>query len=112
MFVLAKTPTVTVDVPVQVPGADKPSTIKATWKLYSWDDYREIMEQQQKGDKGDEDLLGDLVKLDGIKDEGGNLVEHTKELVEQLMQITYVRRPLILSWFAAQEGRTQAAAKN
>lgn len=112
MFVLAKTPTVTVDVPVQVPGNDKPATIKATWKLHKWDEYREMVKQQQEGNAQDEDLLTDLVKLDGIKDEDGNLIEHSKDLVEQLMQITHVRRPLILSWFAAQEGRTQASAKN
>lgn len=111
-LVLKKTPTITVDVPVQVPGEETAATIQATWNLHSWDAYRALVEAQQKGDKKDEDLLDDLVGLGGITDEKGKEVAFSKDLVAELMQITYIRRPLILSWFAAQEGRNQAAAKN
>lgn len=111
-LVLKKIPTITVDVPVHVPGEDKPSTIQATWKLHDWDTYRAMVEAQQEGKKKDEELLDDLESVSGIKDENGNDMPFNKELVEQLMQATYIRRPLILSWFAAQEGRSQAAAKN
>ncbi|MCC5904092.1 MAG: hypothetical protein JJT87_19445 [Halomonas sp.] len=111
-LVLKKIPATTVDVPVQVPGEGKPSTIQATWKLHDWASYRAVVEAQQKGEKADEDLMADLEDISGIKDEKGKDVPFTKELLEQLMQTTYIRRPLILSWFAAQEGRSQAAAKN
>ena len=111
-LVLKKIPTTTVDVPVQVPGEEKPATIQATWKLHDWDTYRATVEAQQKGEKHDEELLDDLESVSGIKDENGNDMPFNKELVEQLMQTTYIRRPLILSWFAAQEGRSQDAAKN
>jgi|GEM_PF-2890729 len=111
-LVLKKIPTTTVDVPVQVPGEEKPATIHATWKLHDWDTYRATVEAQQAGKKNDEELLDDLEGVSGIKDENGNDMPFNKELVEQLMQATYIRRPLILSWFAAQEGRSQAAAKN
>lgn len=112
MFVLTKTPTITVDVPVKVPSEEKASTIQVTWKLRDWDDYRKMVDDQQNHKAQDEDLLADLKSVEGIKDEKGNDLPHSDDLVQQLMQITYVRRPLILSWFAAQEGRTQAAAKN
>lgn len=111
-LVLKRIPTTTVDVPVKVPGEEKSSTIQATWKLRDWDAYRKMVDDQQNGKAKDEDLLDDLESVGGIKDEKGNDVAHSAELVEQLMQTTYIRRPLILSWFAAQEGRTQAAAKN
>lgn len=111
-LVLKKIPTTTVDVPVQVPGEEKPSTIQATWKLHDWDTYRATVEAQQEGKKNDEELLDDLENVTGIKDENGNDIAFDKSLVEQLMQATYIRRPLVLSWFAAQEGRNQAAAKN
>lgn len=111
-LVLKKIATTTVDVPVQVPGEEKPSTIQAEWKLHDWDTYRNAVDDQQKGKAKDEDLLDDLVSVTGIKDEKGNDVPYDKALLEQLMQTTYIRRPLVLSWFAAQEGRTQAAAKN
>ncbi|RUR34475.1 hypothetical protein [Vreelandella nanhaiensis] len=111
-LVLKKIATTTIDVPVQVPGDEKPSTIQATWVLHNWASYRAIVDAQQKREKTDEDLLGDLKNVAGLKDESGNDLVFDKELLDALMDITYIRRPLILSWFAAQEGRNQAAAKN
>ncbi|WP_447956501.1 hypothetical protein [Vreelandella sp. EE7] len=111
-LVLKKIPTITVDVPVQVPEEENPSTIQATWKLHNWDDYRATVTAQQAGKKDDEDLIKDLQGITGIKGEDGKDLPFDKDLLEQLMQTTYIRRPLILSWFAAQEGRNQAAAKN
>ena len=46
-LVLKKIPTTTVDVPVQVPGEEKPATIQATWKLHDWASYRATVEAQQ-----------------------------------------------------------------
>ena len=111
-LILKKIPTVTVDVPIQVPGDKKAASIQAEWKLHKWDDYRAVVDAQQAGKKKDEDLLDDLVNVSGIKGEDKKDLPFDKELVEQLMQETYIRRPLILSWYAAQEGRSQAAAKN
>lgn len=111
-LVLKKIATTTVDVPVHVPGEEKPATIQATWKLHDWDTYRATVKAQQESGKPDEDLLDDLENVTGIKGENGEELPFDKELVAQLMQATYIRRPLILSWFAAQEGRNQAAAKN
>ncbi|WP_286903107.1 hypothetical protein [Vreelandella sedimenti] len=111
-LVLKKIPTTTVDVPVQVPGDKKPATLQAEWILHKWDKYREVVDASKTPDFKDEDLLEDLKGLSGIKDEEGNDLLFNKALVEELMQETYIRRPLILSWFAAQEGRNQAAAKN
>lgn len=111
-LILKKIETTTVDVPVQVPGEKKTATIQAEWKLHKWDEYRSIVDAQQAGKKKDEDLLEDLVNVSGIKGEDKKDLPFDKGLVEQLMQETYIRRPLIMSWFAAQEGRSQAAAKN
>jgi hypothetical protein len=111
-LVLKAIPTTTVDVPVKVPGEEKTVTIQAEWTLHKWDKYREVVEKSQKPAFKDEDLIKDLKGLSGIKGEDGKDLKFDKALVEQLMQETYIRRPLILSWFAAQEGRSQAAAKN
>ena len=111
-LILKKIPTVTVDVPIQVPGDKKAASIQAEWKLHKWDDYRAGVDAQQAGKNKDEDLLDDLVNVSGIKGEDKKDLPFDKELVEQLMQETYIRRPLILSWYTAQEGRNQAAAKN
>ncbi len=111
-LILKKIETTTVDVPVQVPGEKKAASIQAEWKLHKWDDYRAIVEAAQAGKRKDEEFLEDLVNISGIKGEDKKDLDFDKALVEQLMQETYIRRPLILSWYAAQEGRSQAAAKN
>lgn len=111
-LVLKKIPTTIVDVPVKVPGEDKTVTIQAEWTLHKWDKYREVIEASKKPEFKDEDLLEDMKGISGIKGEDGKDLPFNKELVEALMQETYIRRPLILSWFAAQEDRSQAAAKH
>ncbi|QPI65884.1 hypothetical protein [Vreelandella venusta] len=105
-------PTSTVDVPVQVPGEKKPSTIQAEWKLHDWPEYRAIADALQAGEKSDDDVLEDLKNITGIKGEDKKDLPFDDELVSWAMRKTYVRRPLIISWYAAQEGRSQAAAKN
>ncbi|MBB3142828.1 hypothetical protein [Halomonas organivorans] len=112
-FVLKQIPDITVPVTVQVPGDDEPSTIHARWRLHPVSKTREIFEQQRDGKLDDDALVAqDLLGLEGIKDEKGKDVSFSQDLVAQLMETPYVRRPLVLSWYAAQEGRAQAAAKN
>jgi|TARA_R110001583_G_scaffold192029_1_gene358074 hypothetical protein len=111
-FKITDAESITVPVPYTDPlkGARE---FKATWKLHPWKEYRAIVDAQQAGQKTDEDLLEDLIALEGIKDsESGEEIKHCQELVDAAMSVTFIRRPLILSWFAAQEGRSQAAAKN
>lgn len=111
-IMLTSATTITVDVPYTDPiqGAQ---TFQATWNLHKWDEYRSIVNAQQAGEKSDEDLIEDLVRIDGLKDsETKEEIAHCDELVDAVMSVTFMRRPLILSWFAAQEGRSQAAAKN
>lgn len=112
-FVLKPIPDTAVDVTVHVPGEDKPSTITATWRLHKWDDFQTRIKAMQAGDLSDEQLVEeDLVSLEGIKNEKGDSMAYSKDLADQLMQLGYVRRPLMASWFEAQNGRSKAAAKN
>ncbi len=103
---------ITVDVPYTDPiqGAQ---TFQATWNLHEWEKYRSIVDAQHAGKMSDEDLLKDLISIEGLKDsETKEEIDHCDELIDAVMSVTFMRRPLILSWFAAQEGRNQAAAKN
>ncbi|MCD1588149.1 hypothetical protein K7H09_19285 [Halomonas sp. IOP_14] len=141
-LVVKKITSSTVDVPVQVPGELKSGSLPATWKLHEWEEYRKIAEALKKGEMDDEELVNkELVDIDVVlqeewrEDEGGapeglKVVKREKiegeegyivvterslgfaEAKELVMSTTYIRRPLIMSWFAAQEGRNQAAAKN
>ncbi|XKE45754.1 hypothetical protein LG302_01015 [Halomonas organivorans] len=112
-FVLKPIPDITVAVPIKVPGEDEPSVIQARWRLRTWDDYQARSEEVRRQEVSDEALVGDdLLDLEGIQDEGGQALDYSPALLEQLMQITPVRQALVLSWFRAQQGREEAAAKN
>lgn len=112
-FVLKAVAAVSLDVSIQVPGEKEPSTITATWKLHKWDEFQARFSDMQAGTMTDEDLVEqDLVDLGGIRDEKGEPLPFNPELVQELLQLGYVRRPLIASWFEAQNGRAKAAAKN
>lgn len=112
-FVLKQIPDITVPVTVQIPGEDEQSTIYAKWRLHPVSKTQELMCKQRAGELDDEALVEqDLLGLEGISDEKGNAIKFSKDLVAQLMDIAYVRKNLILSWFAAQQGRSEAAAKN
>ncbi|MBB3142191.1 hypothetical protein [Halomonas organivorans] len=112
-FVLKQIPDIAVPVTIQVPGDDEPSTIHARWTLHPVSKTQTIMEQQRAGELDDDALVAqDLLGLEGITDDKGNAVPFSQDLVAQLMELAYVRRPLVMSWFAAQQGRVEAAAKN
>lgn len=109
---LTSAATITVDVPYTDPVTG-PQTFKATWNLHSFTEYKKKLEDQQAGKSKDDDLLEDLISLEEIKDsETGEKIPHCNELVDAVMNVTFMRRPLLLSWYPAQEGRNQAAAKN
>lgn len=112
-FVMKTVASAAIDVAIQVPGEEQPSTITATWKLHSWSEFQARVKELQGGKLTDEQLVElDLIDLGGIKDEKGNDLPHSKELAAQLLELPYVRRPLLASWFDVQNGRSKAAAKN
>lgn len=112
-FTLKPITDIQVDVSIDVPGADKPSTLTARWRLHPFSEQQRIYDRQKNGEMTDDELVQtDLLDLQGVQDEAGESIDFTPELLSQLMDLPYVRRPLVLSWFQAQQGRAQAAAKN
>lgn len=113
MFVIKNVPEITVPVDIHVPGEEPVSRIYATWKLHSYNGAQERTEAIRRGEVTDEQVVtDDLVNLSDLSDEQGNAVAFTPELALQLLQMTYVRVPLVTSWYAAQQGRSEAVAKN
>lgn len=113
MLIIKTIPEITVPVDVQVPGEAELSRIQATWKLHGFDEANARVKAIHAGEIDDQQLVAeDLLGLADVKDEQGKDLAFTPELVVQLMQMTYVRQPLIGSWFAAQSCRAEAAAKN
>lgn len=113
MFVIKKIPDIQVPVDIQVPGELEKSRIQATWKLHGFDEANARIKAIQAGEVTDQQLIAeDLINLGDLSDEQGQPASFTPELARQLLQMTYVRIPLINSWFTAQQCRAEAAAKN
>lgn len=113
MFVLKSIPEITVPVTVHVPGDEESTVFHAKWRLHPVSKAREIMEQQRKGELNDDALVKqDLIGLQGVFDEAGNERSFSPELVQEMLEVSYVRIPLVMSWYAAQNGQAEAAAKN
>ncbi|NWO11732.1 hypothetical protein HLV40_15175 [Chromohalobacter salexigens] len=113
MFKIQEVTDIVVPVTIDPPGADEPSTIRARWRLHPVSKTQEMMQAQRDNELTDDELVEqDLLGLEDVADAEGNSIKFDKKLVAQLMEIPYVRRPLVLSWFQAQQGRGEAAAKN
>lgn len=112
-FVKKQYATHRVPVTIHVPDEEKPSVIHATWKLLPFSEYRDTTKQLNLGQMDDPALVErDLVNLEGIKDEKGKPLDHSPELLGELMELTFFRRALINSWVDAQECAPEARAKN
>ncbi|WP_375058418.1 hypothetical protein [Zobellella sp. DQSA1] len=113
MLIIKDVQTITVPVDILVPGDEAPSRVQATWKLYDYTPAQDRLAAIRAGEITDEQLLTeDLLDLAPLKDAAGNSLKYTPELGLQLLEKTYIRMPLIQSWFPAQAGRAEAAAKN
>lgn len=113
MLIIKEVPSITVPVDIRVPGEAEPSRVNATWKLYDYTPAQERVKAIHAGDITDEQLLAeDLLDLGPLTDAEGNPLKYSPELGRQLLEKTYIRVPLLQSWFPAQAGRAEAAAKN
>lgn len=113
MFVIKTIPDVTVPVDIHVPGEASASRIYATWKLHAFDAAQKTIHAIKSSEITDIQLVDDdLINITELSDEKGQTVAYTPEVAKQLLQMTYVRQPLINSWFAAQQGHSEAAVKN
>lgn len=113
MFVLKQVADVKDDIEVTIPGEKDAAVITPTWRLHTVTETRDLLHQNSEGELNDDDLIkGDLLALDGVHDENGEPMKMTKALIEQLLDMPYVRPKLVQSWLKSQNGRAEYAAKN
>lgn len=112
-FVIKEVPDITVSLEVLTPGDEAVSVLEARWKLYDFPDAKERTDQLQRGLITDEELVAeDLLDLGPFEDEQGKAVPFSQELAQQLLRKSYLRTPLIQSWFKAQSGLASARKGN
>lgn len=115
-FKLKAVPDVALDVPIDVPG-DKGKTTRQSiivrYRLLSVTEQREVFEADPDDRIGDDELMArDVVDIQGVKDEDGKSLEYSTELLAQLMDVPYVRLPIVQGWMRAQSGAAEARQKN
>ena len=115
-FVIAPKDTITLKVDIDEPqdmGRIKKHYLVVTYKKLPVDEARKIMEDVKADLVGDEDILERYVTdIKEARDEEGNEVPFTQDLVSLLAQIEYVRRPLIDGFMTVQFGREALRQKN
>lgn len=113
MIVKSDITTIKVDVTIVDPETGEPATCQARWKLHPVDDSQAKVKEINAGNVSDEQLVeDDLVELIGITDDKGKTVADDADLRAWFLKWPHTRRPLITSWFRAQEGYASAAQKN
>ncbi|SES12587.1 hypothetical protein SAMN04487958_107204 [Vreelandella subterranea] len=115
-FKLKPIPDVSLSVLINVPGDRGKSTqhtITVRYRLLSVTEQREIFDASPEDRPNDDDLMArDVIDIEGIKDEDGKVLPYDIELLSQLMDISYVREPIINGWLRAQAGAGEAKQKN
>ena len=115
-FKLKQIPDVTLEVPIDVPGdygKTSRHSIKVRYRLRSVAEQRAVFEAPAEQRPSDDELMAaDVLGITDIKDADGEPLPFNEDLLEQLMDIAYVRAALVQGWLKAQAGAPASAEKN
>lgn len=112
-FVFKHVPSVTLDVDIDVPGSKVASRIHVEYRLRSVTEQQDVFENKSKKNVTDDELMqSDILNITGIKSESGATIDFTSELLGQLMDVVYIRKPLVTGWMRAQSGAVGETQKN
>lgn len=115
-FKLKQIPDVTLEVPIDVPGdygKTSRHSIKVRYRLRSVAEQRAVFEAPADQRHSDDELMAsDVLDITDIKDADGEPLPFNEDLLEQLMDIAYVRAALVQGWLKAQAGAPASAEKN
>jgi len=100
---------------VKVPGDYGKKTtenLELEWKKYSVEEAREMLESINGGGNEDEIIADALINIVNLTDDAGQKIPFTTELLEQAMNIDYIRKAIIESFMTVQFGREVLKQKN
>jgi len=116
MFTLSKIDTIKTRVDIVIPG-DMGKTQKGDFvaeiKKLPVSEAKDIMQDVERGNLSDEELLSQyVVDIKGIRGEDGAEVQFSEEVLTQLVDMEYVRKPLVDAFLKVQFGRDFLKRKN
>ena len=94
-------------------GRKKQSDIVVEFKKLPVSETKQLLESSASGDINDDQLLQEnIISIEGLIDESGKEIEYTQDVLDELLEIEYVRRPLIKRFMEVLVGREALKAKN
>lgn len=101
-----------IDVPTNM-GRVKRSDIVVEYKKLPVSEAKLLLEQTQSGELSDEEVLTEnIVNIEGLLDEDKNKIEYDTGVLEQLLEMEYVRKPLARKFMEITVGKEALKAKN
>ena len=113
---LASIDSIKTKITIQVPGdygKDTKEILKVEWKKLPVSETREMMDSIIKDEVREDDIiLENLLNAEGLIDESGEKIEYSQEVGEQMLDIEYIRKPLIADFMKTQFGKEVLRQKN
>ena len=112
MFKLAPVETIRMSIKIQIPGDDNKTKTKSDFSVIfrrrNVEERKEILDVINDDDQTlvDDDVLEkDIISIEGIIDSNDEAVVYSPELLTQLLNMDYVRKPLMESWIQVNMGQ-------
>lgn len=103
---------VAIDVPQDM-GKSQKSHIVVEYKKLPVSEAKTLLENAQAGELNDDDVLRDnIINIDGLLDESKAKIEYSTDVLEQLLEMEFVRKPLITKFMEVTVGREALQRKN
>jgi hypothetical protein len=94
-------------------GRSKQSDIVVEFKKLPVSETKQLLEDSARGEMNDDQVLSaNIINIDGLIDEDGNKVEYSADVLPELLEMEYVRRPMIKKFMEVVVGREALKAKN
>jgi hypothetical protein len=115
-FIIKKITSIKEKIIIEVPtdlGKTKRSEIFVEYKKLPVSETKKLLEDSATGDANDDDVLREnIINIEGLLDEDKSKVPYDSEILDQLLEMEYVRRPLIKKFMEVIVGREALKAKN
>jgi len=94
-------------------GRSKQSHIVVEFKKLPVSETKQLLEDSARGDMNDDQTLTEnIISIDGLLDEDGAKIEYSSDTLPELLEMEYVRRPMIKKFMEVIVGREALKAKN
>jgi hypothetical protein len=115
-FIIKQVTSIKEKIIIEVPtdlGRTKRSEIIVEYKKLPVSETKKLLEDSAAGDANDDDVLREnIINIEGLLDADKSKVDYDNSILDQLLEMEYVRRPLIKKFMEVIVGREALKAKN